>query len=104
MYFPLDVLQNKEFENLTDEQARSFATRSLDEALTQRRLSEVFSCRIFLNEKFCKLFCLELMKKDTNTISMFFTIANESSAVKLHVLVQFQQPRFLNRTFLRYRQ
>lgn len=83
MYFPLDVLQNKEFENLTDEQTHSFATRLLDEALTQRRLSEVFSCRIFLNEKFCKLFCLELMKKDTNTISMFFTIANESSAVKL---------------------
>lgn len=100
-YFPLDVIQNKDFENLTDEQARIFSTRLLDEALAQRRLSEVFSCRIFWNEAFCQLFCLELMKKDKNTINMFFTIANESSAVKLPCMFwsSFNNLAFLTEPF-----
>lgn len=82
MYFPLDIIQHQNYEQLTSEQTITLVTRLMYEAL-DKRLSEVFSCKIFQNALFAKLFSLQLLKKDMKTIDHFISMANESSDVKL---------------------
>lgn len=81
-YFPLDIIRNQNFDLLTQGQKEILSRRLLYEAL-DRNFSEVFSCKIFENADFAKLFYSELIKKDAETIAHFFTIPNESSNVKL---------------------
>lgn len=81
-FFPLDIIRNQSFEKMSDKESLTLATRLLYEALNQR-LSEVFSCRVFRQKPFSKLFCVKLQKKEPKTIDHFLTIPNESTAVKL---------------------
>lgn len=82
MYFPLDIIQHQAYEKLTSEQTVTLVTRLMYEAL-DKRLSEVFSCKIFQSPFFSKQFYLQLMKKDMKTIDHFISLVNESSNVKL---------------------
>lgn len=82
MYFPIDIIQNQDFENLSREHATTLATRLIYESLDQR-LSEVFSCKVFRSAEFVKLFCSELKKKDTKTIENLINVVNESTSEKL---------------------
>lgn len=82
MYFPLDIIQHQDYEKLTSEQTVTLVTRLMYEAL-DKRLLEVFSCKIFQRPLFSKQFHLQLMKKDMNTIDHFISLVNESSNVKL---------------------
>lgn len=82
MYFPLDIIQHQAYEKLTSEQTVTLVTRLMYEAL-DKRLSEVFSCKIFQSPLFSKQFYLQLMKKDMKTIDHFISLVNESSNVKL---------------------
>lgn len=81
-HFPLDLIQNQDYENLTNSQKVTLSTRFLYEALDQQ-LSQVFACKIFREEEFSTLFYSELKKKDNNTVDLFLTVTNESSIVKL---------------------
>lgn len=80
-YFPLDIIQNQEFE-LTDPQISALITRLLQETHGQR-LSEVFACKIFQNRDFAKNFCSELEKENTEWMKSFFLLENQGSPVKL---------------------
>lgn len=81
-HFPLDLIQNHDYENLTNSQNVTLSTRLLYEALNQQ-LSQVFACKIFREEEFSTLFYSKLEKKDNNTVYLFLTVTNESSIVKL---------------------
>lgn len=81
MYFPLDIIQHQPYENLTSEQTVTIVTRLMYEAL-DKRLSEVFSCKIFQRTSFSKEFHSQLKKKDLKTISHFISVVNESSNAK----------------------
>lgn len=81
-YFPLDVIQSQEYKILTEMQMTTLATRLLGEILAQQ-LSTVFSCKILQNKKFAEMFCSEIEKKEGKTVELIFTIANETSTVKL---------------------
>lgn len=82
MYFPLDIIQHQAYEKLTSEQTVTLVTRLMYEAL-DKRLSEVFACKIFQSPLFSKQFYLQLLKKDMKTIDHFISLVNESSNVKL---------------------
>lgn len=82
MYFPLDIIQHQDYEKLTSEQTVTLVTRLMYEAL-DKRLLEVFSCKIFQRPLFIKQFHLQLLKKDKKTIDHFISLVNESSNVKL---------------------
>lgn len=82
MYFPLDIIQHQDYENLTSEQTVTLVTRLMYEAL-DKRLLEVFSCKIFQRPLFSKQFHLQLLKKDMKTIDHFISLVNKSSNVKL---------------------
>lgn len=81
-YFPLDIIQNQDYVNLTDKQQMTLITRLLYEIFDQR-LNMVFACRIFQNVNFADCFCAELKKKDTKSVLTFLTLSNGSSPVKL---------------------
>lgn len=81
-HFPLDIIQNQVYENLSKSQKLTLATRLLYEALDER-LSQVFACKIFQREEFSMCFYLELEKKDNSIVYSFFTVTNASSIVKL---------------------
>lgn len=81
-YFPLDIIQNQKYENMTDKQQLTLITRLFYEIFDQR-LDQVFACRIFQNVNFVDCFCAELEKKDTNFVATFFTVSNKSSPVIL---------------------
>lgn len=81
-YFPLHIIQNQHYENLTERQMLTFTARFLYEILEQH-ISHVFMCKLYQNRHFVDCFCAELEKKDQKTINSIFTIANESSIVKL---------------------
>lgn len=81
-YFPLDVIYNQEYENITEDEAAILVSRLLYETLHQRH-SEVFACRVFQRASFVDLFISELQKKEDKTIEMFFAVTNETSPVKL---------------------
>lgn len=81
-YFPLDVIQSQEYKILTEMQMTTLATRLLGEILAQQ-LSTVFSCKILQNKKFAEMFCSEIEKKEEKTVELIFTVANETSTVKL---------------------
>lgn len=82
MYFPLDIIQSQEYKILTEMQMTTIATRLLYEILAQQ-LSTVFSCKLLQSEIFAEIFCSEIEKKEGKTIEHIFTIANETSTVKL---------------------
>lgn len=84
-HFPLDLIQNQDYENLTKSQKVTLSTRLLYEALNQQ-LSQVFACKIFREEEFSMLFYSELKKKDNNMVDLLLTVTNESSIVKLPIL------------------
>ena len=86
-YFPLEILQNQEYENTTEnnEAQHILATRLLYEILNQR-LSMVFASKCFQLESFCKCFLSELAHKGKKTLINFLTVTNESSPVKLPCL------------------
>lgn len=84
-HFPLDLIQNQDYENLTKSQKVTLSTRLLYDALDQQ-LSQVFACKIFREDEFSSLFYSELNKKDTNTVDLLLTVTNESSIVKLPVI------------------
>lgn len=84
-YFPLDIIQHQNYESLAESEMLIFAARLLYETLDQQ-LSHVFSCKLFQNRHFVDCFCAELQKKDQKTIDSIFTVANESSNVKLPCL------------------
>lgn len=81
-YFPIDIIQHQSYENVSEREMSTLATRLLYGTL-DRQLSDVFSCRIFRNRKFVDCFCEELLKKDRETISEMFTVPNHSSAAML---------------------
>nr|XP_022291676.1 uncharacterized protein LOC111102998 [Crassostrea virginica] len=85
-YFPLEILQNQEYENTTENKKAQdiLATRLLYEILNQR-LSMVFASKCFQLESFCKCFLSELTKSKKTLIN-FLTVTNESSPVKLPCL------------------
>ncbi|XP_062579605.1 uncharacterized protein LOC134241585 [Saccostrea cucullata] len=85
MYFPLDIIKDQEYYNLSEASMELLAQRLIYDALCNR-LSEVFSCRIFRNKTFVDIFCRELKKKKLITINRFFTLKNESSNVSLPCL------------------
>lgn len=97
-YFPLEILQNQEYENTMEnkEALDILATRLLYEILNHR-LSKVFACKCFQYESFCKCFLSELANKSKNTLINFLTVTNESSPVELPCL--FWTSRY-NLTFL----
>lgn len=84
-FFPIDVIRYQDYESLEERQMSTLATRLLYETL-DKQLSDVFSCKCFQNRKFVDCFCSELVKRDEQTISKFFTIANKSSSVRLPCL------------------
>lgn len=67
-YFPLEILQNQEYENTTvnKEAQHILASRLLYEILNQR-LSMVFASKCFQLESFCKSFLSELAHKGKKT-------------------------------------
>lgn len=79
-YFPLDIIQNQKYENLTEKQQYTLITRLIYEII-DGRLDQVFACRIFQNVNFVDRFCAELKNKDTNFIVTFFTTSNKSSVI-----------------------
>nr|XP_022295718.1 uncharacterized protein LOC111105635 [Crassostrea virginica]XP_022295719.1 uncharacterized protein LOC111105635 [Crassostrea virginica]XP_022295720.1 uncharacterized protein LOC111105635 [Crassostrea virginica]XP_022295721.1 uncharacterized protein LOC111105635 [Crassostrea virginica]XP_022295722.1 uncharacterized protein LOC111105635 [Crassostrea virginica] len=81
-YFPLDVIYNQEYENVTEDEAAILVSRLLYETLHQRH-SEVFACRVFHRASFVDLFISILKKKEDKTIEMFFAVTNDASTVKL---------------------
>lgn len=81
-YFPLEILQDQDFSNMSETQEITLATRLLYEALAHR-LSEVFSCRVFRNARFSSTFHSELLKKDTHIIDSFLRTSDNSSVLKL---------------------
>lgn len=81
-YFPLDIIQNQKFDNMTDKQQLTLITRLFYEILDQR-LDQVFACKIFQNLNFVECFCAELEKKNPNFVVTFFTVSNKSSPVIL---------------------
>lgn len=81
-YFPLHIIQHQYYERLTERQMLTFTARFLYEILEQQ-ISHVFMCKLYQNRHFVDCFCAELEKKDQKTINSIFTIANESSTVKL---------------------
>lgn len=81
-YFPLHIIQHQYYETLTERHMLTFAARFLYEIIEQQ-ISHVFMCKLFQNRHFVDCFCAELEKKDQKTIDRIFTIANESSTVKL---------------------
>lgn len=81
-YFPLDIIRNQDFGELTDKQASTFALRLLYDALSQK-CSNVFALRMFQNAKFSDRFCSEIQKKEIATVKKIFTEDNTSSFVKL---------------------
>lgn len=81
-YFPLDIIRNQKYENLTEKQQLTLITRLLYEVFDQR-LNMVFACRVFHNNSFAESFCAELKQKDNKSVATFFTVSNESSTVKL---------------------
>lgn len=81
-HFPLDLIQNQDYENLTKSEKEILSTRLLYDVLDQQ-LSQVFACKIFREEEFSTLFYSELVKKDNDTVDIFLTVTNESSIVKL---------------------
>lgn len=83
-YFPLDIIQNQKYENLTEKQQLTLIARLLYE-ISDRRLDQVFACRIFQNVNFVDCFCAELKKKDAKFVVTFFTVSN-SSSVKMPTL------------------
>lgn len=76
-YFPLDIIQNQKYENLTVKQQLTLITRLIYEII-DGRLNHVFSCRIFQNVNFVDRFCVELKKKDTIFIEKFVTMSIKS--------------------------
>lgn len=84
-YFPIDVIRHQDYESLEERQMSTLATRLLYDTL-DNQLSDVFSCRCFQNRKFADCFCSELLKRDEQTISKMFTVANKSSSVRLPCL------------------
>lgn len=84
-YFPLEVIQNQDYENATSNQQAILITRLLSEAFSQN-ISKVFACRLFRNEIFTTSFLLELKKFDRKKIRKFFTQDNKGSHVKLPCL------------------
>lgn len=81
-YFPLDIIQNQKYENLTEKQQSTLITRLYYETCNQR-LNQVFACRVWEKANFVNCFCAELKEKDENSIVTFFTLSNESTHVKL---------------------
>lgn len=81
-YFPLHIIQHQYYERLTERQMLTFTARFLYEILEQQ-ISHVFMCKLYQNRHFVDCFCAELEKKDQKTINSIFTIANQSSTVKL---------------------
>lgn len=81
-YFPLDIIRNQKYENLTEKQQLTLITRLLYEVFDQK-LNMVFACRVFHNKNFAESFCAELKQKDNKSVVTFFTVSNESSTVKL---------------------
>lgn len=81
-YFPLDIIQNQKYEDLTEKQQSTLITRLFYEACNQR-LNQVFACRVWQRANFADCFCAELKEKDANSIVTFFTLSNESTHVKL---------------------
>lgn len=81
-YFPLEIIQHHDFGNMSETQKITLATRLLYEAL-DHRLSEVFSCRVFHNERFSSTFNSELLKKDTNIIYSLLRTSDNNSVFKL---------------------
>lgn len=81
-HFPLDLIQNQDYENLTESQKVTLSTRLLYEALDQQ-LSQVFACKIFREEEFSTLFYSKLKNKENNIVDLFLTVTNECSIVKL---------------------
>lgn len=84
-HFPLDFIQNQDYENLTKSQKVTLSTRLLYKALDQQ-LSQVFACKIFREEELSTLFYSELKKKDNNIVDFLVTVTNESSIVKLPII------------------
>lgn len=86
-YFPLEIIQNQEYENATEnKEAQSILANRLLYEILDQRLSKVFACKCFQHQSFCKCFFSELAKKSTGTVVDFLTITNESSPVKLPCL------------------
>lgn len=81
-FFPLDIISNQSFEEISDKESNILATRLLYEALDQH-LYEVFSCRVFRQEPFSKSFCIVLKKKQTKIIDDILTVPNKSTDLKL---------------------
>lgn len=81
-YFPLDIIQDQEFEEATEKQLAVLATRLLYELLHQR-LSLVFACKPFKRKPFVDIFWSELIKKDKITIRKLLTIVNDRSQIRL---------------------
>lgn len=81
-YFPLDIIQNQKYENLTEKQQSTLITRLYYETCNQN-LKQVFACRVFQRENFANCFCAELKQKDAKSIVTFFTVSNECTRVKL---------------------
>lgn len=81
-YFPLDVIYNQEYDNITEDQAATLVTRLLYETIHQRH-SQVFACKVFQHASFVELFSSELLKKDDKTVNLFFTVTNDATPVKL---------------------
>lgn len=81
-YFPLDILQNQEYEYATETQNNVLVTRLLYETLSQQ-MSKVFACKVFRKKSFSDCFISDLRRKDDQILKIFFTAPNESSITKL---------------------
>nr|XP_022294135.1 uncharacterized protein LOC111104457 isoform X2 [Crassostrea virginica] len=84
-YFPLDILQNQEYEHATETQKNVLVTRLLYETLSQQT-SKVFACKVFRKKSFSDCFVSDLRKKEEQILKTFFTASNESSNTKLPCL------------------
>lgn len=81
-HFPLEIIQNHEYEKAEEGGKAILATRLLYETLHERS-SAVFASKCFKQESFCKSFLSELKKKDIVTITEFLSVNNNSTSVKL---------------------
>lgn len=81
-YFPLNLIQTQNYENLSEKETSDIALRLLYEAISNN-FADIFACKTFRNKKIAKYFCSELEQKSDDIIKNFFTVPSKGSPVNL---------------------
>lgn len=79
-YFPLNLIQTQNYENLSEKEISVLAVRLLYEAISNN-YADIFACKSFRNKKIAEHFCSELEQKSDTIVKDIFKVANKGSPV-----------------------